>query len=143
MILRNGIKNNAGHILKWDLFNSHTTNKTLAMAVDIQQSEAQTKHPVSIAVNDGNGHVGNASFSPGFNPLESKNSDGKGKDVFVSEDKKDCQLPVWKPSKDGFKKAMENQGPKIGNFYHVSLGFIKAMSNLLWYMIVVEFPPET
>ena len=142
MILSNVIKNDAGHILKWDQFNSHTTNKTLAMAVDIQQSEAQTKHPVSITVNDGNGHVGNASFSPGFNPLESKNSDEKGKDVFVSEDKKDCQLPVWKHSKDSFKNSMENQGPKIGNYYHVSSGFINSMSNILWYMIVVEFPPE-
>ena len=49
---------------------------------------------------------------------------------------------VWKPSAKGFKKAMETQGFRIGNYYHVSHGYLNPLFMLIWYCIVTEFPPE-
>lgn len=103
----------------------------------------ENAHTLSIAIHDGKGHIGNASFAPGFNHIDPSSVEYKGKKSDTqSENVKTGEEKVWKPSVAGFKKAMESQGPRIGTFYHVSHAFVNPLSMLLWYCVVMEFPPE-
>ena len=105
-------------------------------------SSEDSASSLSIAVHDGKGHIGNASFARGFNTIDPNLVEYKGKNDTDVKNEGTAEENIWKPSIAGFKKAMESQGPRIGNFYHVSHGFLNPLSMLLWYCIVMEFPPE-
>ena len=105
-------------------------------------SSEETASTLSIAVHDGKGHIGNTSFARGFNHFDPNLVEYKGKNGTDTKNDETGEEKIWKPSVAGFKKAMESQGPRIRNIYHVSSAFMNPLSMTLWYCIVLEFPPE-